>query len=102
MAIPRSMVAGGTVVLAEFFAVTGNASTVACRILGMLPPDSDSGSAYPTTGTSFTSSWPMGSPSPAWPTIFLFSLMICCSISCWLFLFIWLKLEELDQSFCHE
>ncbi|RWW64551.1 hypothetical protein BHE74_00028215 [Ensete ventricosum] len=57
MAIPRPMVAGGTVVLAEFFAFTGNASTAACRILEMLPPDSDLGSGYSTIGTSFTSSW---------------------------------------------
>ncbi|KAJ8490350.1 hypothetical protein OPV22_012071 [Ensete ventricosum] len=48
MPIPRPMVAGGTVVLAEFFAFTGNASTAACRILEMLPPDSDLGSGYST------------------------------------------------------
>lgn len=42
MAILYAVVARGTVVLAEFAAVTGNTGAVARRILEKLPPDSDS------------------------------------------------------------
>ncbi|KAG0499980.1 hypothetical protein HPP92_000052 [Vanilla planifolia] len=42
MAILYAVVARGTVVLAEFAAVTGNTGAVARRIIEKLPPDSDS------------------------------------------------------------
>ncbi|KAJ8510072.1 hypothetical protein OPV22_000506 [Ensete ventricosum] len=42
MAILYAVVARGTVVLAEFAAVTGNVGAIARRILEKLPPDSDS------------------------------------------------------------
>ena len=42
MAIVYALVARGTVVLAEFAAVSGNAGAVARRILEKLPPDADS------------------------------------------------------------
>ncbi|XP_010943809.1 vesicle-associated membrane protein 714 [Elaeis guineensis] len=42
MAILYAVVARGTVILAEFAAVTGNTGAVARRILEKLPPDSDS------------------------------------------------------------
>ncbi|CAA7404421.1 unnamed protein product [Spirodela intermedia] len=42
MAILYALVARGTVVLAEFSAVTGNTGAVARRILEKLPPDADS------------------------------------------------------------
>lgn len=42
MAIVYAVVARGTVVLAEFAAVSGNAGAVARRILEKLPPDADS------------------------------------------------------------
>lgn len=42
MAILYALVARGTIVLAEFSAVTGNTGAVARRILEKLPPDSDS------------------------------------------------------------
>ncbi|CAD5195794.1 vesicle-associated membrane protein 714 [Musa acuminata AAA Group] len=42
MAILYAVVARGTVVLAEFAAVTGNVGALARRILEKLPPDSDS------------------------------------------------------------
>ncbi|KAL6205275.1 hypothetical protein ACLB2K_022537 [Fragaria x ananassa] len=42
MAILYAVVARGTVVLAEFSAVTGNTGAVARRILEKLPPDADS------------------------------------------------------------
>ncbi|XP_078164595.1 vesicle-associated membrane protein 714 [Carex rostrata] len=44
MAILYAVVARGTVVLAEFAAVTGNAGAVARRILEKLPPESESDS----------------------------------------------------------
>ncbi len=37
-----SLVARGTVVLAEFSVASGNASTIACHILEKLPPGGDS------------------------------------------------------------
>jgi len=42
MAIVYALVARGTVVLAEFAAVSGNAGAVARRILEKLPPDAES------------------------------------------------------------
>lgn len=42
MAILYALVARGTVVLAEFSAVTGNSGAVARRILEKLPPDPES------------------------------------------------------------
>lgn len=42
MAIVYAVVARGTVVLAEFSAVSGNAGAVARRILEKLPPDAES------------------------------------------------------------
>ncbi|KAK7842704.1 vesicle-associated membrane protein 714 [Quercus suber] len=42
MAILYAVVARGTVVLAEFSAVTGNTGTVARRILEKLPSEADS------------------------------------------------------------
>ncbi|KAJ6796683.1 vesicle-associated membrane protein 714 [Iris pallida] len=46
MAILYALVARGTVVLAEFSAVTGNSGAVARRILEKLPPDSDSRACF--------------------------------------------------------
>lgn len=46
MAILYALVARGTVVLAEFSAASGNASTIARRILEKLPPGGDSRVSY--------------------------------------------------------
>ncbi|XP_020574742.1 vesicle-associated membrane protein 714 isoform X1 [Phalaenopsis equestris] len=46
MAILYAVVARGTVVLAEFAAVTGNIGAVARRILEKLPPDSDARTCF--------------------------------------------------------
>ncbi|KAL0928852.1 hypothetical protein M5K25_000777 [Dendrobium thyrsiflorum] len=46
MAILYAVVARGTVVLAEFAAVTGNTGAIARRILERLPPESDSRSCF--------------------------------------------------------
>ncbi|CAK9869794.1 unnamed protein product [Sphagnum jensenii] len=46
MAILYALVARGTVVLAEFSAASGNASTIARRILEKLPPGGDSRISY--------------------------------------------------------
>jgi vesicle-associated membrane protein 7 len=46
MTILYALVARGTVVLAEFSAASGNASTIARRLLEKLPPGSDSHSSF--------------------------------------------------------
>ncbi|KAB8112107.1 hypothetical protein EE612_050104 [Oryza sativa] len=74
MAIVYAVVARGTVVLAEFSAVSGNAGAVARRILEKLPPDAESRLCFAQDRYIFhvlrspPPPPPMASPSSAWPT----------------------------------